>query len=1076
MKKHFLLLLLLLLGSIGLAAAQSRQIKGTVKSAEGETLPGVTVLVEGTTNGASTGADGDYSITLPTGSNNATIRFSYVGYVSQAIKVGSQSTINVTLASDSKQLDDVVVIGFQAVERKDVTGSVSSVGAQQIKDIPVNSAAEALAGRLAGVQVTASEGSPGADIRIRVRGGGSVTQDNSPLYVVDGVQVENALSVLSPQDIQSIDVLKDASATAIYGARGANGVVIITTKNGREGKTTVAYNGFMGIRKIARTLDVLKPADYLDYAYERSAQAGSAGLSTFKSRYGTSNFYSDTLNQYKNAPFINWQDRVFGRNALYQTHNVSVSGGTKGTTYNLSLTNNQEEGIQQSSAFVRNLVSFRFDHQASEKFRLGFNSRFNDQVISGNGTSSSGSTTTSRLRSAVQYLPINATLANGISPGDDVVDNDFFSTSAQLINPLVAIENEYKRDRRRLFNISGYASYNFTKNLAFRSTAGFDNNNNRVETFYGSQSPNVFGNLGGQPSASIAFSAPITFNNSNVLTYRYSKGQHKFDGVIGQELYIQNTQTLSIQTNYLPSNITPEKAINNINQGVLPSATALQPNPTTGRPIDSRLLSGFGRVNYSFADKYLFTATFRADGSSKFAEGQRVGYFPAASVAWRVSSEEFMKSFKQITDLKLRASYGLSGNNRISDFLYDTYFTSGAQYAMNHTIVNGVSAVALANPNLKWETTASTNLGLDIALFDNRLQLTADAYYNKTSDLLLNLSIPSTSGYTTQLANVGSTSNRGIELQATGTIIRTPDFSWTANANISFNRNRVENLGGGTYPLQYSGWASTAISSDYAVRVGEPVGLMYGYVTDGFYTTADFKGYDTTTKTWILKDGVANDATVIGTAVSPGQLKLKDLDGSGTVNETDRQVIGNANPKNTGGLNQQFSYKGFDASIFMNWSYGNNVWNDNKIEYTTYLANSQFANGLEIMKDRYRTIDLKTGQAITDIAQLDALNQNATIWAAPRQLIPHSWAVEDASFLRINNVTIGYTLPKALIQHAKLSQFRIYATVNNIYTFTKYTGFDPEVNTRRGSPLTPGVDYAGYPRSKAYLVGVNLSF
>ncbi|GAB3858422.1 TonB-dependent receptor [Hymenobacter terrigena] len=1073
MKKHLLLLWLLLLGSIGLATAQSRQVQGVVKSADGETLPGVTVLVEGTTNGASTGVNGDYSITLPKGS--AKLRFSYVGYVSKQVTVGDQSTINVTLAADSKQLDDVVVIGFQAVDRKDVTGSVSSVNAQQIKDVPVNSAAEALAGRLAGVQVTASEGAPGADIRIRVRGGGSVTQDNSPLYVVDGVQVENALSVLSPQDIQSIDVLKDASSTAIYGARGANGVVIITTKNGREGKTTAAYNGFMGIRQITRTLDVLKPADYLEYSFERAAQAGSAGLSSFKSRYGSSRYNSDTLTQYKNAPFIDWQDRVFGRNALYQTHNVSVSGGNKGTTYNLSLTNNQENGIQVGSAYVRNLVSFRFDTKATDNFRFGFNTRFNDQVISGNGTSSVGSTTTSRLRSAIQYLPIDAVLANGIAPGDEVVDETFF-TNTQLINPLIAIDNEYKRDRRRLFNISGYGSYSFTKNLTFRSTVGFDNNNNRVETFYGLQSPNVRGALAGKPSAAIATAQPITFNNSNVLTYTFKKGEHKIDGVIGHELYIQNTQSLTIQTNFLPDAITAEKALNNINQGVLPSATALQPAPTTGRPVDSRLLSGFGRLNYSYGDKYLLTATFRADGSSKFAPGRQWGYFPAASVAWRISSEEFMKQFTKITDLKLRGSYGLSGNNRIDDFQYDTYFGSGAQYALNHVVTNATSAVALANPDLKWETTASSNLGLDVSLFDNRLQLTADAYYNKTTDLLLPLAIPSTSGYTRQLANVGATSNRGIELQVSGTVIRTPDFSWTANANIAFNRNRVESLGGAVFPLQYSGWASTAIPADYALLVGQPVGLMYGYVTDGFYTTADFKSYDAATKTWILKDGVASDATIIGTAVSPGQLKLKDVDGSGSVNDADRQVIGNANPLNTGGINQQFSYKGFDASIFMNWSYGNKIWNDNKIEYTTYLTNGQFANGLELMKNRYRTIDLNTGQAITDVATLDALNKDANIWAAPRQLIPHSWAVEDGSFLRLSNITVGYSLPKSIIQRAKMSQFRIYGTLNNIYTWTKYTGFDPEVNTRRGTALTPGVDYAGYPRSKAYLLGVNISF
>ncbi|MGI4870940.1 MAG: SusC/RagA family TonB-linked outer membrane protein [Janthinobacterium lividum] len=1080
MKKHFLLLLLMLFGSISLALAQAGQLTGTIKDDKGEALPGVTVLLKGTTTGTTTDVNGTYTLPIPEGTKNATLRFSFIGYVSQEVAVGKRTDISVSLINDTQALDDVVVIGFQSIDRKDVTGSVSSVSAQQIKDIPVNSAAEALAGRLAGVQVTASEGSPGADIRIRVRGGGSITQDNSPLYVVDGVQVENALSVLSPQDIASVDVLKDASATAIYGARGANGVVIITTKNGREGRLSVAYNGFIGVRKIARTLDVLKPNDYLEWSYERSAQAGSVGLAAFKSRFGARNYNSDTLNQYKNAPFIDWQDRVFGGNALYQTHNVSVSGGGAGTTFNLSLTNNQEDGIQLGSGYVRNLINFRFDHKANDKFRLGFNFRFNDQVIRGNGTSSSGSTTTSRLRSAVTYLPIDAVLANGLSPGDEVVDEDFFATSNQLINPIVAIDNEYRRDRRRLFNTSGYASYSFTKNLTVRSTVGFDNNNNRVETFYGLQSPNVRA-LGGSPIAAIALSTPITFNNSNVISYRYTTGKHVVDGVLGHEIYIQQAQTLGIQTNYLPSNITPEKAINNINQGVLPSATAVQPNPTTGQSVNSRLLSGFARLNYAYNDKYLLTATFRADGSSKFAAGQRTGYFPAASVAWRISSEEFMKQYKTISDLKLRLSYGLSGNNRINDFLYDTYYTSGAQYALVHNIVNGTSTVGLANPNLKWETTASTNVGIDLSLFNNRLQFTTDIYYNKTSDLLLNLSIPATSGYTTQLVNAGATSNRGIEVQVTGTVVQSKSFTWTANANISFNRNRVEDLGGvSALPPQYSGWASTAISADYFVGVGQPVGLMYGYITEGMYTTKDFRGYVGGSGTgagtgWILRDGVASDAGVIGTGtVSPGQLKLRDVNGDGVVNESDRTVIGNANPKFTGGFNQQFTYKSFDASVFVNFVYGNQIWNDNKIEYTTYLANSEFANGLEIMKDRYRTIDMNTGVAITDAAQLDALNQNATIWSAPRQLIPHSWAVEDGSFLRINNLSLGYSLPKALIQHARLSQLRVYGTINNVYTFTNYTGFDPEVNTRRGTPLTPGVDYAGYPRSRAFLLGVNI--
>lgn len=1104
MKKYYLLFWLLCCFN-GLAQAQNRDITGTVKLGEkGETVPGVTVLVKGTTNGASTDLEGNYKVSVPAQAD-VTLRVSYLGYVTKEVKVGQGTTGNVTLAEDSKQLDDVVVIGFQAIERKDVTGSVTSVNAQQIKDIPVNSAAEALAGRLAGVQVTSAEGAPGADIRIQVRGGSSMTQDNSPLYVVDGVQVENALSVISPQDIASVDVLKDASSTAIYGARGANGVVIITTKNGKEGRTTVNYNAFYGVRKITRTLDVLQPADYLEYAFDRSAQSGSAGLNSFQSRYGTkgNNFYSDTLDKYKSAPFVDWQDRVFGRNAMYQTHNITVSGGGKGTTYSLSLTNNQEEGIQYSSGLVRNLVNFRFDNKANDKLRLGFNFRFNDQVISGAGTGTTsslsgsntnnpapgtGSTTNSQLRNAVQYSPLNATLPSGLNPSDEVIDEASFVLAGSLINPLIALDNQYKRDRRRLFNTSAFVSYSFTKNLTFRTTAGIDNSNNRVELFYGAQSAFVR-SFNRQPAVAINTLQPITFNNSNVLTYKFKKGEHHFDGVLGHELYLQSSQTLSVQTLYLPTGITAEKAINNINQGVLPSTTATQAPPTTGKPIDSRLLSGFGRFNYGYADRYLLALTFRADGSSKFAPGKQWGYFPAASAAWRISNESFMKSVTTVTDLKLRGSFGLSGNNRIGDFLYDTYFNPGStQYALNHAVVYGPAPVSLANPDLKWETTTSSNLGLDFSLFSNRIQVSTDLYYSRTSDLLLKLNIPASSGYTTQLKNAGTTSNRGIETQITATIIRTPDFSWTANGNIAFNRNQVESLSGNTYPLQYSGWASTAISADYALLVGQPVGLMYGYVTDGYYTPADFEPY-ASKNAWVLKRGIANDGTIIGTAPAPGQLKLKSINGDTIVNDADRQVIGNANPKFTGGLSQQFTYKNFDASIFVNFVYGNQIWNDNKIEYTTYLANSQFSNGLSIMKDRYRTIDLATGKAITDAEALNALNKDAKIWAAPRQLVPHSWAIEDGSFLRINNISLGYSLPKALISRARITQLRVYATVNNVYTFTKYTGFDPEVNTRNAlntsggsdnstsSPsLTPGVDYAGYPRSRAYLVGVNVSF
>jgi TonB-linked SusC/RagA family outer membrane protein len=1103
MKKHFLLVWLLFFGSIGLALAQSRQVQGVVKSADGETLPGVTVLVEGTTNGASTGINGEYTITLPPNQvAGAKLRFSFVGYVSKEETVGDRTTINVSLASDSKQLEDVVVIGYQEVPRRDVTGSVSSVSAQQLKDIPVNSAAEALSGRLAGVQVTSSEGQPGADVNIRVRGGGSITQDNSPLYVVDGVQVENALSVLSPQDIASVDVLKDASSTAIYGARGANGVVIITTKGGRDGRTSVSYNGFAGFRQITRTLDVLQPADYIDYAYEKSRISGGTAFTGFRNRFGSNTFRDtrvypnaaagyDTLGAARNSEFIDWQDRVFGRRAFQQTHNLAISGGAKGTTYNLSLTRNDEKGIQLASGFVRNLVNFRFDHKASDKFRFGFSTRFTDQTVNGAGTSTqgSGSTTNTRLRNTLVYQPIlTANQANSGLALDDYPDDEFFSNSSNLSNPVLTINNEFRKDARRTFNFGGNATYNFTKNLAFRTTLGFDNTFRELDQFYGQYSPAVR-SQSNLPYILIGNERGNTLNNSNVLTYSVKSGKHAIDALIGQESYYRRNTFQTSGSYYLPKTISFERALDNIGQRDLTAPNTAQLGPQSGVIEDSRLLSGFGRINYSYADKYLLTATMRADGSSKFAPGNRVGYFPAVSAAWRVSQEEFMQPLNTVVnDAKLRLSYGLSGNNRINDFLYNRLFAisnsnnsvPNTYYALNDNLTPGIAVYALPNAGLKWETTASTNLGLDLGLFNNRLQLTVDAYYNRTTDLLIPLPINPVTGYGSQLVNIGATSNRGVELQLSGTVVRTPAFNWTANTNFSFNRNRVEDLGGqDALPFQYSGWASTAISiGDYAVIKGQPVGLMYGYVTDGFYTADDFSGY--ASNQWVLKSGVVSDRLVTGFSgtgeqVTPGTIKLKDLNGDGVVDSNDRQVIGNANPKFTGGLNQQFSYKGFDASVFVNWVVGNDIYNANKIELTSYLANSNLSNGLDLMKDRYRQID-QNGALITSVETSRSVNQNAKIWSPTRTLFLHSWAIEDGSFLRINNVTVGYTVGKSIAQYAKLQSARFYVTLNNLYTFTKYSGYDPEVNTRRATSLTPGVDYAAYPRSRAFLAGVNLTF
>ncbi|GAB3634959.1 TonB-dependent receptor [Hymenobacter arcticus] len=1090
------MLWLVLCGSIGLAFAQNRTVTGVVKGSDGETLPGVTVVLKGTTTGASTSADGSYSLAVPAESRSATLRFSFIGYVSQEVAVGTKSTIDVALTSDTQSLDDVVVIGYQSVQRKDVTGAVSSVSAQQIKDIPVNSAAEALQGRLAGVQLNASDGQPGNQgFQVRVRGGNSITQDNTPLYVVDGIQVENALGVIAPQDIASVDVLKDASATAIYGARGANGVVIITTKGGKEGRTAIAYSGFGGFRTISKKLDVLQPADYVNYQFERASSIGTAsgGLNIFQNYFGTTNFTSARLDSARNAPFVDWQDQVFGRKAMQQTHNLSISGGNKGTTYALSLTNNKEDGIQRGTGYERMLVNFRFDNKVSDRFKFGLNTRFNNQESLGagtgaaNGTATNGATvptgsnTTSRLRNTIQYVPLVVPATSGSTALDPNVFDEDFLTNSTLVNPVVAIDNEYRSDKRRTINIAANAALNITKDLVLRSTAGFDITDFNLSTFNGRYSPTIRQPGGGYqnlPFATITTQTQTTINNSNVLDYSFRKEKHVLNALIGEETYQQKTTQQFLQTNFLPLNITAERALANINQGVLPVGTPAQPVlPYTAIPVNYTILSYFGRASYSYDDKYLATLTARRDGSSKFLGDNQYRVFPAASVAWRVSKESFMQDFKTVSDLKLRLSYGQAGNNRIADFLTNQLFQNGsASYYINGSQVLGSAATGLANPNLKWEITTSRDLGVDLSLFNNRVQFTADAYYNTTNDLLVNRPIPAFLGYTSQLQNIGRTSNKGLEFQLSGTIIQTENFTWSATANASLNRNRIEDLGPSLNQFYLnSGWAGTAagIPTDYIAQAGQPVGLMYGFVTDGFYTTADFENYNATSGTWTLKGGVANDAGILGTALTPGMLKLKDLNGDGAVDiNNDRQVIGNSNPKVTGGLNQQFTYKGFDASVFLNFVYGNQVYNANKIEFTS--AVNPLTNLLAVDAGRYRNYD-NNGALVTDKAALDALNQNATIWTPTRQLFLHSWAIEDGSFLRLNNITLGYSLPKALINRAKLTQLRFYVTLNNLATFTKYSGYDPEVNTRRATALTPNVDYAAYPRSRAFLFGLNLS-
>ncbi|WP_316796530.1 TonB-dependent receptor [Pedobacter agri] len=1070
--KYIYIIVMLFLCTSQFSYAQNRVIKGQIADEKGGTIVGANVSLKGTTKVVNTDADGKFSITVPAG--DATLVVQFVGYIKKEVSIGANGlTAKITLQEDVNVLQEVTVVnvGYGTVSREALTGSVSSLRADQIKDIPINSAEQALAGRLAGVQVTATDGAPGTNVQIRIRGGSSITQDNSPLYIVDGVQVENALRALSPQDIESIDVLKDAASTAIYGARGANGVVLITTKSGKRGKMTVSYNGFVGASKILGKLDVLDATDYLKYQYERS-RGNVLDSTSFVNNYGP----FDTLEVYRDKG-RDWQNEVFGKVALQQTHNLSLNGGDEKVSYNLSLTTNGQEGVMINSDFDRKLLGFKMELRPNKKFRSGFTVRYTDERINGAGVSSPGLARDNFLKNTLSYRPIDSK-----NPSDiDFYDAQYLAVS-DLRNPVINATAVYRKTFGKRYNLSGYLSYALTPDITARVTVGYDNNNSRTNNFY-SEITGQASLYSAMPIASILTGTVNSLNNSNTITYSKKNidKHHDIDVLIGQESYQTRNEQFNAETRYFPLGISAEKALSNMNLGNPPAGQA-QPRPTTNN-VMARTFSFFGRVNYGFDKKYLLTLTARGDGSSKFMEGQRWGFFPSGAFAWRIIDEKFAQSIKPIvSDAKLRLSYGSTGNNRINDFSYLPLYSSSTYYGLNEQLVPGVVPSQLANPNVKWETTISRNLGLDLSFFNNRVQFTTDVYYNSTKDLLLQNPIPQTSGYTQQTQNIAATSNRGIEFQLSGLIVQTKNFSYSASYNMSFNRNRVEKLNDGITSKGYaSGWDANT-GNDYLVEVGKPLGQMYGYRSDGFYKVSDFN-YNPTTRAYTLKPEIASFFGVTRSTIQPGTMKLLDLggsiknpDGSPAIHtDEDRTVIGNAVPKFIGGLNQQFSYKNWDMSVFVNFSVGNDIYNANKIE----LTNSRLrgVNLLESVNGRFTTIDQNGVSIYNDPAKLEAYNANATTWRPyENSNLFTDWAVEDGSFLRINNITLGYTLPTDFAKKIKLSSLRFYATVNNLATITGYSGFDPEVNTRTNGGLTPGVDYSAYPRSRTILVGLNLTF
>lgn len=1066
-------LLLLMAGTLS-----AQTIKGNVADNTGEPIIGATVMEQGVSgNGTVTDIDGNFSLVLKGTSKK--LQISYVGMKSQIVDVANQSNVSVALDDEATSLNDVVVIGYGTVKKKDLTGSVATVNSEVLQAVPVANASEALTGKMPGVQITTTEGSPDAEVKIRVRGGGSITQSNEPLYIVDGFPVDG-ISDIPANDIEDITVLKDASSTAIYGSRGANGVILVTTKSGKSGKTSVSYNAYYSWKKMAKKLDVIGARDYATWQYELALLKNNNDpdkISSYTDYFGN---YQD-IDMYDNIETNDWQDLVYGRTGNTFNHNININGGSENIRYAFSYAHMNDKAIQVGSNFKRDNFSLKLNTKPTKRTTLDFQTRYANTDIRGGGANDATGVYDSdhRLRYAVLYSPFplkNFDASAGSA--DDELGN--------LYNPLqVQKDNDRKKNRKNL-NIAGAFGWEVYTNLRLKTEFGYDDymeNDKRfwgLSTYYIKNVPAV--DVQNMPAIRITDTNRHRFRNTNTVNYDFKKllnsDDHSLNVLVGQEYIITKKHVDADEAHGYPVDFDAPTAWRLTAQAQSPFSI------DDAYSADDKLLSFFGRLNYNFLDRYLFSATFRADGSSKFSKDNRWGYFPSAAIAWRISSEPFMAgTTKWLDDLKLRLSYGTAGNNNIPvGQLVQMYEPKTTSW------VNGISSYwapskVMANPDLKWETTITRNVGLDFTLFGGAINGSIEGYINTTKDLLIEFPVGGT-GYDTQYRNMGKTENKGVELSLTWHAVNKKDWGIDFGGNIALNRNKIKSLGIMEDFGWNTAWASTEIGNDYMIAVGEQLGTLMGYklAGTGRYEVSDFVGYDQK-EGWILKEGVPDATNIVGT-VRPGTIKLMDVagneDGSpdGLITSDDITKIGTVNPDVFGGFNISARAYGFDLAANFNYSIGNKVYNANKIEYTS-TSKYQYRSLSSIMEagQRWTNLDPATGLLSNDPARLAELNQNTTMWSPyMSKFILTDWALEDASFLRLNTLTLGYTLPATLTKQVGINSLRFYVTGYNLITITDYSGYDPEADGVRRTALTPNCDYSCYPRSRQFVVGLNLNF
>lgn len=1057
--QRFFLLAVCLLSTLSIHA-QSFTVTGKVIDNTGLEVIGANISIKGSAGvGTITNIDGQYTLNVNNPAKDVLV-ISYIGMKTQEIAVKGQKQINVTLQEDSKVLDEVVVIGYGTAKRGDLTGSVVSVKNEDLMQTPTSDVAQALAGRVAGVQIMQSEGEPGASVSIRVRGGISITQSNEPLYIIDGFPSEDGMSSLDPGEIETIDILKDASSTAIYGARGANGVVVITTKKGTKdaSKMNVSFNSYIGIRKVNKKLDVLSSKEYVLLDYERNlALYGESGIRRFQNAYGS---FQEIEENYGNRKGVDWQEEAFGRVTTSQNYRVNISGGNKELKYSLSYNYVKDLGAMIKSGMDRHNISFNISHKASSRFQANARLSYDESKTYGMGTSE-GNNRFNKMEHILQYRPVNSLTGNDrdlITGDDDLIDDE----SNPMQSPILSAQEETKIRKVRSMQANGGFTFNFTKRFSFRNSTGMRYQTSRQDIFYGEKS------VAGKRSSingNIAYNENGSFQTSNVFTYDYRGKTHKLNVMAGQEWISRWSKYLGAYATNFPNN---DIGLDDMGLGT-PSEIRSSVND------DDRLLSFFARANYNFREKYLLTATVRTDGSSKFAAHNKWGFFPSVSAAWRLSEEEFIKKLNLFSDLKFRVGYGLAGNNRVASYTSLDLLTS-TRYPIGEALSPGYATSGIPSTDLKWESNKTLNVGIDMGFLEQRIIVSPEFYLNKSSNLLLNSRVPTSSGHKTMMRNIGRTSNIGFDLSITSVNIQKKNFTWTTNFNVSHNRNKIEALSGEQYFLEEARFGYD--QKTHKIEVGKPIGQFYGYKTLGLYQVEDFD-YNAKDQTYTLKEGIPYmSGTFNRSDIRPGMWKFDDRNGDKVIDDSDMSVIGNANPDFYGGLNNQFKYKGWDFNFFFTFSYGGEVLNATKLTNTKTATTNYSVLNIANSSNRWMTVNSE-GQLITDPEEMAAINAGRTVaciydMEAGDKYI-HSWAVEDASYLRLSNVNLGYTFDRKKLRNFNIQSLRLYFTGSNLFVWTPYSGFDPEVSTK-GNNLTPGVDYGAYPRNRSYVFGLNITF